>query len=296
MTLCSMTGFGRARGPVGRNWAAEIVARSVNSRFLDLTIKAREGEAGLEPALRRVFGRHVHRGKVEVALRLRRTAPGGLEVTVDEALLQTLVARLAALSEKFPIEARLTARDVLAIPQAVTVESPAEGLSPEEVSDLEALAEEAASALVAMRVAEGEAIVADLSPRIAFLRQKASGLQQRRDEIVLNLAATLRNRVRILFPDVPLDPGRIEQEAALAADRADVSEELQRLQGHLDQFEGILRAPAAAAGKSLDFLAQEILRELNTLASKSRDLASTREILEMKAETEKIREQVQNVE
>src|SRR5262249_62017566 len=96
-------------------------------------------------------------------------------------------------------------------------------------------------------------------------------------------------------PDVAVDPARLEQGAALAADRADVAEELQRLQGHLDQFEGILRAADGSVGKKLDFLTQEILRELNTLGSKSRDLASTREVLEMKAETEKIPEQVQKV-
>jgi uncharacterized protein (TIGR00255 family) len=93
-----------------------------------------------------------------------------------------------------------------------------------------------------------------------------------------------------------MDPSRLEQEAALAADRADVAEELQRLQGHLDQFDMILGKSDDSVGKKLDFLTQEILRELNTLGSKSRDLASTREILDMKSETEKIREQVQNIE
>ena len=147
-----------------------------------------------------------------------------------------------------------------------------------------------------MREAEGAPIRADLSPRIGLLRRKASVLEGRREEIARNLAATLTARVRALFPDTPLDPGRLEQEVALAADRADVAEELQRLLGHLDQFDGLLAKPPAGVGKTLDFLTQEILRELNTLGSKSRDLASTREVLDMKSETEKIREQVQNVE
>lgn len=291
-----MTGFGRARGPVGKDWTGEIVVRSVNSRFLDLTIKARESEAALEPVLRRIFGHHLHRGKVEVALRLKRSGPGDQEIGVDEGLLQAMLSKLAALAEKYPIEGRLSARDILAIPQILTVEAATQTFSPEETAAVGTLAEEAAAALVAMRVGEGAAIADELAPRIAFLRQKASGLEARREEIVRNLAATLRERIRALFPDVPLDPGRLEQEAALAADRADVAEELQRLHGHLDQFDEILRKPKTAVGKTLDFLTQEILRELNTLASKSRDLASTREILEMKAETEKVREQVQNVE
>jgi uncharacterized protein (TIGR00255 family) len=291
-----MTGFGRARGSLGRDWSGEIVARSVNSRFLDLTIKARETEAALEPVLRRVFGRYLQRGKVEVALRLRRTTPGEVEIAVDEGLLRALLARLAILAEKYPIDARLSVRDVLAVPQAVTVEASTVTLAPDELTAIEALAGQAAEALVAMREAEGAAIQADLSPRIGFLRQKTAVLGSRREEIAKNLAATLLDRIRTLFPDAPLDPGRLEQEVALAADRADVAEELQRLEGHLDQFEGLLGRPPAGVGKTLDFLTQEILRELNTLGSKSRDLASTREILEMKAETERIREQVQNIE
>ena len=291
-----MTGFGRARGPVGSDRSGEVVIRSVNSRFLDLTIKTKEAEAALEPALRRTVGALLHRGKVEVALRLKRTSPAEQEISVDEGLLQALLARITALSAKYPIEGKLSVRDILTIPQVVVVEAPTDAFTPEEMEAVEALAREAASALVAMRATEGGAIVADLAPRIAFLRRKASGLAARREEIARNLAATLKERVRTLFADVPIDPGRLEQEAALIADRADVAEELQRLSGHLDQFDGILGNAKGSVGKTLDFLTQEILRELNTLGSKSRDLQSTREILDMKAETEKIREQVQNIE
>jgi uncharacterized protein (TIGR00255 family) len=296
VSLRSMTGFGRARGSVGKDWSAEIVARSVNSRYLDLTVKTREAEAELEPALRRVFGKHFHRGKIEVALRLKRTSPAPTEVSVDEGLLQSLLGRLSALAERYPIEGKLTPRDVLAVPQLVAVEAPADSFSAEDVASLEALAGEAARAMLAMRESEGAAIAADLTSRIASLRAKTATLAARREELAKTLAVNLRERIRALFPEVPLDPGRLEQEAALLADRSDVAEELQRLQGHLDQFETLLARPPAAPGKTLDFLTQEILRELNTLGSKSRDLTSTREILDMKAETEKIREQVQNVE
>jgi uncharacterized protein (TIGR00255 family) len=291
-----MTGFGRARGPAGADRAAEITVRSVNSRFLDLTVKTKETESALEPALRRTFARRLHRGKVEVSLRLKRTSPSPVEITVDEALLEALLSRLSALAERYPIEGRLSVRDLLTIPQAVAVEVAAETFTEEEIAAVEGLADEAASALIAMRTAEGAAIAADLAPRIGLLRRKAAELAGRREEIARNLAATLRERVLALFPDVTMDPARLEQEAALVADRSDVAEELQRLQGHLDQFDGILAGGADSVGKALDFLTQEILRELNTLGSKSRDLPSTREILAMKAETEKIREQVQNVE
>jgi uncharacterized protein (TIGR00255 family) len=291
-----MTGFGRARGPVGQDWDGEVFARGVNSRFLDLAVQTREPEAALEAPLRRVFTKHLQRGKVEVGLRLRRRRPAAPEVAVDERLLDALLSRLQALSERYPVDTRLTARDLLAVPQMVSVESAAPTFSPEEMADVEALAEQAATALVAMREAEGAAIVGALTPRLALLRSRTAALAARREEIARALAASIGERVRALFPDVPIDPGRLEQEAALAADRADVSEELERLTGHVDQFEGLIAKAPPAVGKTLDFLTQEILRELNTLGSKSRDLKSTREVLDMKAEIEKIREQVQNVE
>jgi uncharacterized protein (TIGR00255 family) len=296
MTIRSMTGFGRASGPAGPHRSAEISARSVNSRFLDLTIKTRESENALEPVLRRAFARRLHRGKVEVSLRLKRTAPSEASIAVDEGLLQALLLRLEDLSRRYPIEGRLSVRDLMTIPQAVVVEASTEVFSDEEVEAVESLADAAATALAAMRSAEGEAIAADLAPRLQRLRGKTEALASRREEIARRLSDTLRERVRALFPDVALDPARLAQETALAADRSDVAEELQRLAGHLEQFETILRTADGSVGKTLDFLTQEILRELNTLGSKSRDLASTREILEMKSETEKIREQVQNIE
>jgi len=296
MTIRSMTGFGRASGAVGPQRTAEVAARSVNARFLDLTIKTRETEAALEPVVRRAFARRLQRGKVEVTLRLKRTAPSEAEILVDETLLEALLSKIADLSRRYPIEGRLSVRDLMTIPQAVVVEAASEVFTEEELGALEALADASAAALVEMRTAEGAAIAADLAARLVVLRKKGEILAGRREEIAQRLAETLRERVRALFPDVTIDPARLEQEAALAAERSDVAEELQRLQGHLDQFDGILKSGDGSVGKKLDFLTQEILRELNTLGSKSRDLASTREVLDMKAETEKIREQVQNIE
>lgn len=292
----SMTGFGRAKGNVGEDWSAEVVARSVNHRFLDLNVKVREQELDLEPVLRRVFTRHVARGKVEVSLRLRRATPAPTEISIDEGLLEALLARFRALSERYPVAARLEARDLLTIPQIFSVESAVDGFTEEDVAALEEIAGEAARSLVAMREAEGALVASDLAERIGFLEKRLQQLSERRGEIVGRVLETLKERLRSLLAEPGLDPGRLEQEAALAADRSDVSEELQRLEGHLAQFRSLLASSREPVGKKLDFLAQEILRELNTLGSKGRDLQIIREVLEMKSEIEKIREQVQNVE
>jgi uncharacterized protein (TIGR00255 family) len=291
-----MTGFGRAKGNVGEDWSAEVVARSVNHRFLDLNVKVREQELDLEPVLRRVFTRHVARGKVEVSLRLRRATPAPTAIAIDEGLLEALLARFRALSQRYPVSGRLEARDLLTIPQIFSVESAVDGFTEEDVAALEGIAGEAARSLVAMREAEGALVASDLAERIGFLEKRLQQLSERRGEIVGRVLENLKERLRSLLAEPGLDPGRLEQEAALAADRSDVSEELQRLEGHLAQFRSLLGSSREPVGKKLDFLAQEILRELNTLGSKGRDLQIIREVLDMKSEIEKIREQVQNVE
>jgi uncharacterized protein (TIGR00255 family) len=291
-----MTGFGRAKGSVGDEWTAEVVAKSVNHRFLDVNVKVRENEAELEPVLRRVFTRRIARGKVEVSLRLKRAMPAPTVIAIDEGLLEALLARFAALAERYPVSGRLEARDLLTIPQIFSVETSGDGFSPEDVAAFEAIAGEACGALVAMRETEGALVAADLSERVEFLEKRLAQLASRRDEILGKALENLRERLRPLLAEPGLDPGRLEQEAAIAADRSDVAEELQRLEGHLEQFAKLLSTSNEPVGKKLDFLAQEILRELNTLGSKGRDLQMIREVLDMKSEIEKIREQVQNLE
>jgi uncharacterized protein (TIGR00255 family) len=291
-----MTGFGRAKGTVGDGWAVEVVVRSVNHRFLDLNIKVKEQEIDLEPVLRRVFSRHVARGKVEVSLRLRRATPAPTVISIDEELLEALLARFAALSERYPVSGKLEARDLLTIPQIFAVESSVDGFTESDVAALEEIAGEAARALVSMREAEGALVAADLAERIRFLEKRLAELAGRRGEIVRRNLDNLRERLKLLVAEAALDPGRLEQEAALAVDRSDVAEELQRLEGHLSQFSSLLTSSREPVGKKLDFLSQEILRELNTLGSKGRDLQMVREVLDMKSEIEKVREQVQNLE
>jgi uncharacterized protein (TIGR00255 family) len=272
------------------------VARSVNHRALDLNVRVREPEAPLEPVLRRVFSRALDRGKVDVALRLRPATTRRREIAVDEGLLEAVVRRVQGLAGRHPIQPTLTARDLFAIPQLFTFDDGGGQFTGEEIAAVERLGLLAATALIAMRESEGGEIARDLGSRVEFLRLRVRALTARREEIARAVAETLRERLRLLFPEVTFDPGRLEQEAALIAERSDVAEELQRLEAHVEQFGSLLKNTAGAIGKKLDFLAQEILRELNTLGAKARDLRLTREVLDMKSETEKIREQVQNLE
>jgi len=291
-----MTGIGRARGPLGPDRTAELSVKSVNHRSLDLTVRVRESETLLEPVIRRVFSSRLARGKVDVALQIRRLSAAGRDVAVDEPLLEAFLARLSALSQKYPIVSKLEPRDLLAIPQLFAFDNGAEEPDEAELSGIERVAGEAADALIAMRETEGARVAADLSARIASLRERLASLAARREEIVSRLRDGVRERLKALAVDFPMDPGRLEQEAALAADRSDVSEELHRLEGHLEQFGSLVASADEPVGKKLEFLCQEILRELNTVASKARDLPLVREVVDMKSELEKVREQVANVE
>ena len=281
----SMTGYGRAQGAVGAGSTAEVWARSVNHRFLDLSVKLRETEAALEPVIRKVFAGRVSRGKVEIALRLRRDGGAREDVTVAETLLAAVVERIRAAAARLDVAGRLETRDLLAIPGALSVEGSAAELTAEEVGAVEKVASEAAAALVAMREVEGREVAAELGRRIEFLRKKTTELAARREEISGRLLANLRERLAALAPTVSFDSGRLEQEAAIAVDRTDVAEELQRLEGHLVQFSELLGS-TSPVGKKLEFLSQEILRELNTLGSKAKDLQLVRDVLDMKSETD----------
>jgi uncharacterized protein (TIGR00255 family) len=166
----------------------------------------------------------------------------------------------------------------------------------EAVEQIAAIASHAASEVTRMREAEGRLLAADLIERIGFLREHLGRVAEARRDIVERLHASLRERLAGLFADTPLDSGRLEQEAAILAERSDVAEEITRLDAHLGQFRDLLARAAEPVGKKLDFLTQEIQREINTIGSKCRDLAVTRDVIDMKSETEKIREQVQNLE
>lgn len=295
MSVRSMTGFGRAHGAAG-DWNVDVVVRSVNHRFFDLSLRVREEHAELEPIVRRVIAARIARGKVDVTLRLHRARDPLHEITINESLLQALLERFADLSGRYPIGGRIEVRDLLTVPQVVRVETSGENLEEAEAEKIAGVVSRAIDELVSMRESEGHLLATDLRERLDFLRQRLSRISAARHDVLKRLHDALKERLGLLFAETPLDPGRLEQEAVLLVDRSDISEEVTRLDSHLEQFDGLLGGGKEPVGKKLDFLAQEIQREINTIGSKCRDLSIMREVIDMKTETEKIREQVQNLE
>ncbi len=296
MSLRSMTGFGRATGGAGA-WEFDVTVRSVNHRFLDVTVKLRDELAEWEAPVRRAVASRLTRGKVDVAVRARCGGEASRAARVDEALLADVVARIRGAAERLNLAGELSARDLLLLPGAVQVEAAAEPLDAGAGEALLAVVADALDRLCEMREREGEELAADLARRAETLAAAVSRIGSRRAEIVAAIAQSIRTRIAALLADLPLDPARVAQEAALLADRSDIAEELTRLSAHLSQFRGLVAGEAdGGVGRRLDFLVQEIAREINTLGVKARDLPIVREVLEMKTEAEKIREQVQNIE
>ena len=290
-----MTGFASRNGVAGPTaWHWEL--RSVNSRGLDIRLRLPPGFEGLEPRIRAAISQYLARGSVAVNLSAKRT-DGGSEIRLNATALRQVLTALEALKSQVDVappraEALLGIKGVLELvePEESTQEAAARGDAM--LADLE----QALGELIAVRTAEGrrlEQIVLDQLLVIERLTQRIAGLPARSVEAV---RARLKEQVgRLLESNANFDETRLYQEAALLAARADVEEELQRIGSHVAAARDLL-AGEAPAGRRLDFLAQELNREANTLCSKANDEETTRAGLELKAVIDQMREQVQNVE
>jgi len=298
MALASMTGFGRARGTVSARFAASVVIRSVNHRYLDVQVRTnlREETPELEAAARSVVSEAVDRGRVTVQLTLERTEPAATAVMIDGRAVTSALAQLRRLEEEQGGPQTVELRDVLSLPGLVTVSGAETLLEAEELEALETVVRDAIRQFVAMRLEEGARLRGQLDGELGRLAAFLDGLEPELGDIRDRLLARLKERVeRLVGAEVTVDPERLAQEAAILADRADVSEEVVRLRSHLEAFADRL-SKGGAVGRTLDFLCQEIHRELNTLGSKCREVGLAERVVEAKTATERLREQVQNLE
>jgi uncharacterized protein (TIGR00255 family) len=298
MALASMTGFGRARGALSARFAASVVIRSVNHRYLDVQVRTnlREETPELETAVRSVGSESIERGRVTVQLTLERTQPAATTVVVDGRAVTSALAQLRRLEEEQGGPQTVELRDVLTLPGLVTVTGAETLLEADELEALESVVREASRQYLAMRLEEGARLRGQLDGELerlsAFLDGLEPGLVDIRERLLQRLTERLE---RLVGSEVAVDPERLVQEAAILADRADVSEEVVRLRSHLAAFADRL-AKGGAVGRTLDFLCQEIHRELNTLGSKCREVGLAEQVVEAKTATERLREQVQNLE
>jgi uncharacterized protein (TIGR00255 family) len=298
MALMSMTGFGRARAELSDRFGVSVVVRSVNHRYLDIQVRTnlREDTPEIEAAVRSVITKRFHRGRVTAQVNLERILTPQVDVTVNTDAVREVLDQLSkvAVPEKFGGTVELG--DVLAVPGLVSVALPETMLDEEEVDALRSVASEAVAEAVVMRREEGDRLVLQIQSELAEVVAFADWFEPQMADFRQHLLDRVKERVEgLVGPEVQMEPERILQEAAVLADRADVAEEVVRLRAHLENFSERLAA-GGVVGRSLDFLCQEIHRELNTLGSKCRELGVADRLVDAKSAAERVREQVQNLE
>jgi uncharacterized protein (TIGR00255 family) len=289
-----MTGYGEASGENARH-GITVSLRAVNHRFLDLQLRIGEELRGSEAALRDAIGREISRGRVEARVEVRPVAERRATVQVNMGVIREAHVAVHQLVEEGLVDRGLSAGDLMRLPEAFRVELGTEEWAPEDEELLLGVAHKAVAQLAASRAKEGTSLAAAMEEKLGGVEGAVARLDALRGPVREEMAAALRRRLAELLAGQPLDEARVAQEVALLVDRSDVSEEVDRLRSHVEHFRAVTRE-GNAAGKRLDFLTQEIFRELNTLGAKCRNAEMTRAVLDAKVLCEQIREQVQNVE
>jgi len=297
----SMTGYAQSRGE-NAGWAIRVSVKSVNHRFLDIRFRLPEGFDVYELRLRQIIREKIHRGHLDVNLNVQ---PGAASpVQVNRELLQAYRYAAEDLKTQMGSNGELDVVSLLRLPGVIGGLAPALPDSEEEQEQLgralDDCLREALTKLDDMRHTEGRHLAEELRMRVARIGEQADQVRNLAITLTPAFARRLQNRLKELLGDTGIEPARLAQEAALLAERSDISEELDRLRSHLQQFAKLLDG-AGELGKKLDFLLQEMHREANTMLSKTpgveaEALAITGLSLEIRAEIEKLREQVQNIE
>ena len=293
MAIKSMTGFGRGEITSGdRVWTAEV--RCVNNRYLDLKMKLPRGHTPLEERIRRKVGVTCQRGRIELFLSVSGDFSDLQEVKVHLALARGYRNALETLADEFALSLEITPQLLAAFPEVLNREQKNEDL--EEIWPIvERAVDEALLRCDTMRLQEGDALATDLRDRLHFFAATVDTVEKSIPELLEQRKTSLNERLEKLLGNVQLDPARLVQEVAIIADKTDVTEEIVRLRCHIKQF-NLFLCEEGGVGRKLDFLIQEFLREVNTLASKINDAVLAHLTVDLKSELEKMREQVQNIE
>jgi uncharacterized protein (TIGR00255 family) len=293
MASKSMTGFGRGEAEAkGRRWTVEI--RCVNHRYLDLKIKLPKGYAGLEEKVRKCLTAVLVRGRVDVALSVSGDFSDLQEIEANHSLASTYYDALAKLADQLDLPNDVSLLRLASYPDVLVLNQRAEDLD-EVWPSMEMALVEALNVCDKMRREEGEAMAADLQERLGQFADVVSKIEERIPGLLQEREAKLKERLEKLLGNVQLDPQRLAQEVAILSDKTDVTEEIVRLGSHIKQFRAFLESEEAT-GRKIDFLLQEFLREVNTMASKINDADIAHLTVNLKAELEKMREQIQNIE
>lgn len=293
MNISSMTGYGSAAGVSGLI-AITVEMKSVNNRFLDASVRMPRSYSFAEEAVKALVQQRLGRGKVDIYINIDASADDSVVIRLNEPVLKAYQNAFNEMRKKYLISDDAGTSAYSRLPDVFITEKKAVD-SEEFTKDLLAVASDALDVISDMRRREGERLAGDILTKLEELEQNRQAVALRSPETVREYQERLLTKMREVLESTEIDQSRIVAEAAIFADKVAVDEELVRLESHIAQFRDLLKN-GGAVGRKLDFLIQELNREVNTIGSKCTDLQITRIVLEMKACIEKIREQAQNIE
>lgn len=289
----SMTGYGGAKGKSGK-LDITIELRSVNNRYLDCSIRMPRVYISAEDALKARVQQEISRGKVDVYITIDSTNADDVKITLNESLADSYIAALNEISQKYELKNDVTAMALARFPDVLQVEKVEEDADIIE-TDMCLILGEALDDFGKMRTAEGEKLYNDISSRLDEIERLTKLAEERSPKTVVEYRSKLEQRMKDVLQTANIDESRILTEAAIFADKVAVNEEITRIYSHISQMRDMLLSKEPV-GRKMDFLIQEFNREANTMGSKGNDIEMARIVVDIKAEIEKIREQIQNVE
>ena len=288
-----MTGYGRVE-TTGQDRNIVVEFKSVNHRFLEISLRMPQALSPLELEFKKKIGEKIKRGRVEVFIRLEAASTSAAETMVNLDIARNYFAALQrlknelGLTEEIGLKTLVGFRDIFSQPAETEIQ-------PDVLIKIAAALEEALDMLVSMRQEEGLAIYQDMKQRLDLIKGILETINARSPQVILEYQRRLAERIKELTAGCVIDEARLAQEAAILADKSDITEEIVRMHSHIGQFVTLLQS-AEAEGKKIDFLLQEMNREINTIGSKSNDAEIARQVIEAKSELSKLREQAQNIE
>jgi len=293
--MLSMTGYGRAEALIeGRKWTIEI--KSLNHRYIEIITRLPNALSPLEVDIKKRVGERIFRGRIEVSVQADAESGGdnGVQYSLNVPLLRNYHALLLKIKEELGLEDRIELRSLVRFKE-IFVPSETRFDPAAAWKELQKTLDEALDALIRMRQAEGEILKKDFLARLDTLKRYLDSAKARAPKTVLEYKQRLQERIRELTEGLEMDPVRLSQEVALLAEKSDITEEIVRFESHVSQMEKLFKG-SDAIGRKLDFLLQEMGREVNTIGSKSNDISIAQDVIELKSELAKLREQAQNVE
>ena len=292
--LISMTGFGRAECQKD-DYTYQAEVRSVNNRFIEINTRLPKAYMGLEQPLKKLIKSYCSRGSISLTISIGNSNEntGEWEVKPNLPLATQYVTALNQIRDTLKLEGEIDLKSIAGIRDIIKIEPLA--VDPAKHDLIINIATEALTSLQKMREEEGENLQKDLAQRIDTIENYAAEIESRHPEVTREYQERLKEKIKSLTESLDPDETRLAQEVALFADRCDVTEEITRLKSHLNQFRNFFNANEPI-GRKLEFITQEINREINTTGSKSSDITISNKVIEIKSELEKIREQVQNIE